>query len=132
MPNDVRHHEYLKCFFRIANPRIHPTPKIVQPNFKVDAFFENMRKFYLEAWDPSPCLTVDEQVQRFSSRWSRTRRCNFEREGDGLFIDALCNDGHTIACYPRNQPPPRKHTSIQCSPLHYRIMFLIDQLEKDP
>ena len=64
-PNGVRCHKHFKRFFGVADPRTHPPPKVVQPNFKVYAFFENANEFSLEAWDPSPFLAVDEQVQRF-------------------------------------------------------------------
>ena len=96
MHNGVRRHNHFKCFFSVTDPRIYPPPKTVQPNFKVDTFFDRVSKFSLEAWDPSPYLAVDEQVQRFVGRRSATRRCNFKREGDVFFIDALCDDDCTV------------------------------------
>ena len=74
IPNGFRRHEHFKCFFRIADPRIHPHPKTVPPNFKVDSFFEYVSKFSLEACDPILFLAANEHVQRFTGRRSGTRR----------------------------------------------------------
>ena len=131
MPNGNRRHKHFKCFFSVTDPRIHPPPKTAQPNFKVDTFFQHVNQFSLEAWDPSPSLAVDEQVQMFTGRGSGTRRCNFKREGDGFFIDALCDDGCAITFCPRNQPSPRKCISLGYCPLHARVLFLLDQLEQN-
>lgn len=102
-----------------------------QPKLKVNAFFDHVNKFSLEPWDPSPFLVLDGHFQRFTSSESGTSRYNFKYEEDGFFIDALCDDGCTITCYPMNHPHPLKHASIQHCPLHARVLFLMYQLVKD-
>ena len=109
--NGPRRRHHFRCFFAIRDPRVHPPSESAQPNFKVDSFFSHVNDASLEAWLPGPQLSIDEQVQRFTGRGSGTRRYEFKREGDGFFMDSICDSGHTIAFYPRNQPPPSSFIS---------------------
>jgi len=129
--NGPRRHRHFRCFFTIYDPRVHPPRKSVQPNFKVDSFFAHINDVSLEAWLPGPQLSVDEQVQRFTGKGSGTRRCKFKREGDGFFMDTVCDSGYTITFYPRNQPPPSSFISKGYCPLHARVLFMLDQLEEN-
>ena len=58
-------------------------------------------------------------------------RCKFKKEGDGFFMDSVCNNGYTITFYPRNQPAPSNYIRLGHSPLHSRSFFLLNQLEEN-
>ena len=73
MSNGVRRHKHLKCCFSIADPRIHPHPKTVQPDFKVDAFFDNVKKISLSLVSYS---TFD--TGRVGSKAHWPWKCNYE------------------------------------------------------
>ena len=48
--------------------------------------------------------------------------------GDGFLVDALCAEGYTYSWYFRNQVAPKKWTNKELSPLHSRVMSLLEQL----
>ena len=116
--NGLHRHRHFHCFFTIYDPRIYLPSKSTQPNFKVDSFFAYINDISLEAWLPGPQLSVDEQVQHFTGRGSGTRCCKFKREGDGFFMDSICNSGYTITFYLYNQPLPLSFISKGFYPFH--------------
>ena len=80
--------------------------KKTQPNYKVDEFFAHFNEVSLSACDPSMNLSTDEQDQRFAGKGAGTVRCKFKREGDGYFVDSMCERGCASTFHPRNKHPP--------------------------
>ena len=70
-------------------------------------------------------------MQCFMGRGSGTRCCKFKYEGDGFFMDSICDSGYTIIFYPYNQPPPLFFISKGYYPLHAQVLFMLDQLEEN-
>ena len=56
------------------------------------------------------------------------QRIKYKTEGDGFHCDELCDEGYMYQIYFRNHPNPEKYLKLGMSPLHSRILALIDSV----
>ena len=127
--NAGRRLKWFKKFFTVRDPKTVQTSKTQQPNFKIDPLFDHMNKVNQEAWLLGKKVAVDEQTIGFQGHHKDKQKITYKNEGDGFQCDALCDDGFTFAFYYRNHPAPQKYSRMGLSPLHSRVMGLLDTLK---
>ena len=127
-PNAERRHKYFKDFHALQDPRIFPPERKKQPNWKVRPLLQWMNVIMPIAWLLGYAFSIDEMTMGFKGNHQDKRRITYKVEGDGFQADALCQDGYTYKVHLRNDPAPRKYTSMGLSPLHARVMWLFDSL----
>ena len=57
-------------------------------------------------------------------------RIAYETEGGGFQRDVLCDDGFAYQVYFRNDPAEPKYLKMSMSPLHSRVLSLLDTLKE--
>ena len=78
------------------------------------------------------CLfSVDEQDIGFQGQHRDKQRISYKKVGDGFLLDALSSDGYTFSWYFCNQLAPKTWIDKGLSPLHSRVMSLLQQLPKN-
>ena len=113
----------------VQDPLTVPPPKQECPNFKVDEFFEWMRHIFKEAWLLGPNFAIDEQTAKMQGTTEYKTRCGkYKRIGDGIQADAIADDGYTWTFYFRNEPVKKKWLDKGMSPLHARVLHMLEQL----
>ena len=124
----VTRHKEFKAFFAAVNPIV-PTPSTTtHPNWKIDPMLKSAMRISQEAMCVGQDVSIDEQDIGFQGRHKDKQRVTFKKVGDGFLVDCLCTDGYTFAWYFRNQVAPKFWTDKNLSPLHARVMSLLQQL----
>ena len=143
--NAERRLKEFKKFLSLTDPRVLPPPKKANPNFKLEEFFDYMKKKSKESWQPGiitftfilfmltssllgPNGSVDEQTIGFQGKHVDKLKIKFKRAGDGFMCDAWCDAGFTYTFYFRNEPAPKKYLRLKLSALHARCLSLFDDL----
>ena len=128
--NATTRHKEFKVFFSATNPLIPTPPTTTHPNWKIDPVLKHMMRVSKEAMILGKSISIDEQDIGFQGQHKDKQRISYKRVGDGFLVDALCADGYTFSWYFRNQAAPKMWTSKGLSPLHSRVMSLLQQLPK--
>ena len=124
---NTRHKEF-KAFFSACDP-VTPTPSTVtHPNWKIHPCLRHMMAVSKQAIFIGQDISIDEQDISFQGRHKDKQRVTYKRAGDGFLVDALCSDGYTYSWYFRNEPAPKSWLDKGLSPLHSRVMILLQQL----
>ena len=124
----VTRHKEFRAFFSATNPIIPTPPTSTHPNWKIDPLLKQLLRVSKECIFIGKKIAIDEQDIGFQGRHKDKQRVTFKKVGDGFLLDALCSDGYTYNFYFRNQPAPQKWIDKGLSPLHARVMSLVQQL----
>ena len=124
----VTRHKEFKAFLSGTDPIKPVPPTTSHPNWKVDPLLKHMMRVSKEAIVMGQNISVDEQDIGFQGRHSDKQRISYKKVGDGFLVDALSADGYTFTWYFRNQRAPSEWTEKGLSPLHSRVMSLLQQL----
>ena len=124
-----RRHRHFKSFFASVDPTISIPSRTTHPNHKVSPLLRHMMTVSQEAIFLGQHLSCDEQTIGFQGTHKDKQRITYKKEGDGFLADCICSDGYTYSFYFRHQPPsPKIIQEFKCSPLHARVIALINQL----
>ena len=83
----------------------------------------------MRAWRMGRDISGDEQTLGFQGQHADKLQITYKAEDDGFQCNALCDSGYTWAFFFRNMPAPKKWIHLGFSPLHSRILGMLDQLE---
>ena len=128
--NATTRHKEFKIFFSATDPLLPTPPTTTHPNWKIDPVLKHMMRVSKEVIILGKSISIDEQDIGFQGQHKDKQRISYKRVGDGFLVDALCADGYTFSWYFRNQTAPKMWTSKGLSPLHSRVMSLLQQLPK--
>jgi hypothetical protein len=128
--NAAKRHRMFKLFFTVQNPyKSEEVNQSKHPYQKVNSFLRWIKQVSVSAWNPGKHLSGDEQTIGFQGRHHAKQRITYKSEGDGFQCDAICDQGYTYNFYFRNAPPPEKYIKSGWSPLHARMLYMMEQLE---
>lgn len=128
-PGAERRHKHFRAFFAVSDPlKAIPDRKQV-PLFKIQRLVRWINFISFASVNLGTHLAIDEQTMGFQGRHVDKLRINYKAEGDGFQCDAICEEGFTYAVHFRQEPPPKKYIDMGLSPLHSRVMWLIDQVK---
>ena len=85
-----------------------------------------MDELQLSSWILTKTISINEMTIDFQGMHQDKKRITYKTEGDGFQCDALCDNGFTYQVYFRNHPAPEKYLKIGMSPLHSRVLALLD------
>ena len=125
-PNAERRHRHFKCFFACQNPAIALPSRMEYPNWKVRPLIKWLNFICPQAWKLAEAISIDEMTIGFEGNHRDKKRITYKTEGDGFQCNALCDNGFTYQVYFRNHPAPKKYLNIGMSPLHSRVLGLLD------
>jgi hypothetical protein len=128
--NTEKRHKQFKSFFAVQNHLLPVPSKITHPNGKVDPFLAWVQTISMEAWGVCSHLSGDEQTIGFKGNHADKQRISYKKEGDGFLADAIAEDGYTYTFFSCNMPAPKKYIDMKLSPLHARVLFMLNQLKK--
>ena len=124
-------HKQFKAFFITTNPLQSTPPTSTHPNWKIDPCLKHMMRVSQECVCLGQNISVDEQDIGFQGQHRDKQRINYKKVGDGFLLDALSSDGYTFSWYFCNQLAPKTWIDKGLSPLHSRVMSLLQQLPKN-
>jgi Transposase IS4 len=127
--NAKKRHKMFKLLFTVQDPYKPMEDRTKNPYHKVNSFLKWMKQISIYAWNPGMHLAGDEQTIGFQGRHEAKQRITYKNEGDGFQCDALCDQGYTLNFYFRNAPPPVKYVKEGWSPLHARMLFMMECLQ---
>ena len=127
----ITRHKEFKAFFATCNPTIPTPPTTSHPNWKVDPLLKHMMRVSKGCILIGRSISIDEMVVSFQGKHGDKQRITYKKAGDGFLVDALCSDGYTYTWYFRNQPAPKSWLDKGLSPLHSRVMSLLQQLPEN-
>ena len=128
--NTTTRQKEFKIFFSATDPLVPTPPTSTHPKWKIDAVLKHMMRVSKDAIKLGKSISIDEQDIGFQGQHKDKQRISYKRVGDGFLVDALCADGYTFSWYFHNQTAPKMWTSQGMSPLHSRVMNLLQQLPK--
>ena len=127
-PNSERRHKHFKCFFACQNPSIEITPRAKYPNWKVRPKITLMNYIYPCVWLLGESIYMDVTTILFQGMHKNKQWITYKTEGDGFQCDA-CDKSYTHQIYFRNHPSPENYLKLGMSPLHSRVLALIDYVQ---
>lgn len=128
-PGTERRHKHFRAFFAVCDQLKAIPDRKKTPLFKTQRLVRWINFVSFCAVNLGVHLAIDEQTMGFQGRHFDKLRINYKAKGDGFQCDAICEEGFTYAVYFRQEPPPQKYIDIGLSPLHSRVMWLIDQVK---
>lgn len=127
----VTRHKEFKAFFSATDPIVPTPPTSSHPNWKIDPCLKHFVRVSKNCMFIGTSIAIDEQDIGFQGKHKDKQRVTFKKVGDGFLLDALCSDGYTYTFYFRNQPAPKSWIDKGLSPLHARVMSLVQQLPNE-
>ena len=125
----IRHKQF-KCFFS-ATDLLKPIPPTdTHRNWKIDPVLKHTMRVSKQCVVLGSNISIDEQDIGFQGQHRDKQHISYKRVRDGFLVDALCSEGYTYSWYFRNQAAPRQWMERGLSPLHSRVMSLLQQLPK--
>ena len=73
-------------------------------------------------------ISIDKQDIIFQGKYTDKQMITYKKAGDGFLVDTLCSDGCTYTWYFRKQTAPKNWIDKGVSPLHTRVISLLQQL----
>ena len=128
-PNAEVGHRQFKKYLTLNDPRAIPPPRKDDSNYKVNPIIKQMVHTSKKAMNMGQNIIVDEQMMGFKGAHADVIRITFKNEGDGFRCEAVCADGYTFTVYFRNIPAPNELLDKYLSPLHARVISMLEQLE---
>lgn len=120
--------KHFKYAFGLQDPLVATPSTKTHPTFKVDPFLKMMIESSTSSFTLGSHPAGDEQTMRFQGRSAFKLRITYKAEGDGFQCDAICQDGFTYCFYFRQAPPPEKFIKKGFSPLHARVLEMLEKL----
>ena len=84
---------------------------------------------YPKDWLCGVTISIDEMTIGFKGMHIDKRRITYKNEGDSFQCDTLRDDGFVYQVYFRNDPASVKLIKEGISPLHCRVLSLMDHLK---
>lgn len=120
----------LSAFFVCQNPSIHLPSRQDYPNWKIRPLIKWINYISPRAWLLGKYISIDEMTIGFQGHHRDKLRITYKTKGDGFQCDALCDDGFVYQVYFRNDPAEAKYLKMGMSPLHSRVLPLLDTLKE--
>ena len=76
-------------------------------------------------------ISCDEQDIGLQVQHKDKQRVTFKKVGEGFLLDSLFADGYIYSFYFSNQAVPKSWIDKRLSPLHARVVILLQQLPFD-
>ena len=119
-----------KCFFSATDPLKPIPPTDTHPNCQIDPVLKHIMRVSKQCVVLGSNISIDEQDIGFQGQHRNKQRISYKPVRDGFLVDTLCSEGYTYSWYFRNQATPRQWMERGLSPLHNRVMSLLQQLPK--
>ena len=107
------HQVFMRTFTSVDPLAARPDAKL-KPLWLVDKVLDKLQARSMAAWEQGQDFSFDEMDCGYQGSSPTGQRVKFKKKGDGMLVDALCQNGYTLSLAFRRVPPPWVPGAYRC------------------